>query len=146
MTDFDALADLAYNRNTLKPAEREDLTRLWKAFFDLEEWLFIMDGSTALASPSPFVGHVDEKPWFFVFTDSTRALEFAKKYELTEKSGECLYLSMKPESALVTLTSAEGQVEGIRVNEGPHGWFAPLANVHAIKAHLESLSLEENGL
>lgn len=137
MTDFDALADLAYNRNTLKPAERADLSRLWRAFFEHPEWLFITDASGAGLPSSPFVGYVDEQPWFFVFTDSARAHEFAKKYELTDQQGECLYLSLTPEAARHMLASADGKVTGIRVNEGEHGWFSPLANVEAIYSYLQ---------
>ena len=141
MPDFDALSDLAYNRNTLKPAEREDLNKLWMEFFKLDQWIFIIDASAFSENPSPFVGYIDEKPWFFVFTDSQKAYDFAKKTELLDKNGESLYLAMTPVNALPFLASAEGQVEGIRVNESEHGWFAPLVNVDAIYRHLKESQL-----
>lgn len=137
MTDFDTLADLAYNRSTLKPSERSDLINLWAAFFKLEEWLFIVDASSQSLDPTPFVGYIDEKPWFFVFTDSERALQFAKKYTLTDKNGECLYLALSPEKALQMLTSAKDTIEGLRINEGPHGWFSPVENVGQILSLLQ---------
>lgn len=142
MTDFDALADLAYNRSTLKPSGREDLINLWAAFFKLDEWLFIVDASEPGLDPNPFVGYVDEKPWFFAFTDSERAHEFAKKYALVDKKGECLYLSLKPSSALHSLDAAKDKIEGLRINEGPHGWFSPVEN--AIQIH--ALLLKEGAL
>lgn len=141
MTDFDALADLAYNRSTLKPSEREDLMNLWSAFFKLEHWLFIVDASKSSLEPSPFIGYIEDRPWFFVFTDSERALEFAKKFGLTDKNGECLYLNLSPKSVLETLTTVQN-VDGIRVNEGPHGWFSPLANV----SQIHDLLMEEGHL
>ncbi len=142
MTDFDALADLAYNRNTLKPADRADLSNLWAAFFKLEQWIFIVDASSAAEQPSPFIGYQDEQPWFFVFTDSDKAYDFAKKNSLLDKNGESLYLSMTPNGARKMLSSAQGHTVGIRVNEGEHGWFAPLENIEAIYKFL----IEEGNL
>lgn len=138
MIDFDTLADLAYNRSTLKPSEREDLINLWTEFFKLDEWLFIVDASQSSLEPVPFVGFIEDRPWFFVFTDSQRALEFAKKFSLTDKNNECLYLSLSPESALKILASSQN-ADGIRINEGPHGWFSPLQNVEQIHSLLQSL-------
>lgn len=137
MTDFDALADLAFDRETLKPTARENQVNLWKAFFELPEWLFIVDARQTPLAASPFVGYLEDQAWFFLFTDSEKAQDFAEKNDLTDADGKCIYLSIKPESALKTLHSAEGQVEGIRVNEGPKGWFAPIANVHAIHKLLQ---------
>jgi len=137
MIDFDALADQAYNRNTLKPGDREDLMNLWTEFFKLEEWIFVGDASQITETPAPFVGYIDEKPWLFVFTDSTRAYEFAKKYNLLDGRGECLFISTKTDAARQMLATTQSGVEGIRVNEGPHGWFSPLANVEQIHALLE---------
>lgn len=137
MTDFDSLSDLAYNRNTLKPGEREDLINLWAALFGLEEWLFVVDASLPSETPAPFVGFIEEKPWLFVFTDSQRAYEFAKKNDLLDSRGECLFIATKTDAARKMLASTESGVEGIRVNEGPHGWFSPLANVEQIYALLQ---------
>ncbi len=138
MIDFNKLADFAYNRSTLKSSERSDLMNLWSAFFKLEKWLFIVDASGAGLDTNPFVGYIDEKPWFFAFTDSERALGFAKKYKLTDKSGECLYVALNPENALQMLTSAQVTIEGLRINEGPHGWFSPpVGNVGQIYSLLQ---------
>lgn len=137
MTDFDKLSDIAYNRETLKPADREDLSNLWEAFFKLENWIFMVDASQTTESPKPFIGFIDERPWLFVFTDSQKAYDFAKQYELLDKKGECLFLSLNPESARKMLKSGEGQVDGIRINEGVHGWFAPNSNIDLIYDHLK---------
>ncbi len=136
MTDFDALATLAFDRSTLQPTEREHQVNLWSAFFKLDQWLFIVDASTAAEQPMPFIGYLEEKPWFFVFTDSQKAYDFAKKTGLLDKNGESLYMSMTPDGARKMLSSAESEVVGIRVNEGEFGWFSPLANVEAIHKFL----------
>lgn len=136
MIDFNTLTDLAYNRSTLKPSEREDLMNLWSAFFKLDEWLFIVDASQPSLEPSPFIGTIENRPWLFVFTDSERALEFAKKFNLTDKNGECLYMSLSPNSILKNLPFKQ-TVDGIRINEGPHGWFSPLENLEQIQALLK---------
>lgn len=137
MNDFDALADQAYNRNTLKPGDREDLMNLWEAFFKLEEWIFVVDASLPSESPAPFVGFIEEKPWLFIFTDSQRAYEFAKKNALLDSRGECLFISTKTDAARQMLATTKSGVEGIRVNEGPHGWFSPLVNIEQIHALLK---------
>lgn len=133
MINFDTLSDAAYRG---EEASRENQTELWKAFFALENWLFITDATQLSSEQAPFIGYVDERPWFFIFTDSVGALEFAKKYELADQNGDCLYISMKPTDALKFLESAQGKVTGIRVNEGEHGWFAPTENVFAIYRYL----------
>lgn len=135
-THFDELVDAVYHREDGVEPQREDQNRLWTAFFELEKWLFITNASETSNGFTPFVGYIEEEPWFFVFTDSQRAFEFAKKFELTDKNGECLYMSLTRDAAFQLISSAEGKVQGIRVNEGPHGWFAPLENVGRIYNHL----------
>ncbi len=137
MTDFDFLADQAYRRNDLNPPEREDLMKLWTEFFKLEEWIFVVDASLITEEPAPFVGFIAEKPWLFIFTDSTRAYEFAKENALLDGRGECLFISTKVDAARQMLATTKSKVEGIRVNEGPHGWFSPLPNIEQIHALLE---------
>lgn len=132
MIDFDALADQAYNRNTLKPGEREDLMNLWTELFKLEDWIFVVDASHPSLNPAPFVGFIEERPWLFIFTDSQRAYDFAKKNELLDSRGECLFISTKTDAARKMLASTQSNVDGIRINEGPHGWFSPLPNIEQI--------------
>jgi len=137
MIDFDALADL----NNTKSPNPEDIRNLWTAFFKLEEWIFVVDASVVSENPPPFVGFIDEKPWLFIFTDTQRAYDFAKEHQLLDKKGECLFIATQTSTALKMLINTQSAIEGIRVNEGPHGWFCPLDNIVRIHTLLHDEGL-----
>ena len=129
MIDFDSLASLANNPKALM--------NLWASFFKLDNWIFVVDASLVSDTPAPFVGFMDKKPWLFTFTDTQRAYDFAKKNKLLDSRGECLFISVNTNAARKMLLSTKSKVEGIRVNEGPYGWFSPLANIEKIHSLLQ---------
>jgi hypothetical protein len=140
MTNFDHLSNIAYNRETLKAAEREDLENLWTAFFKLENWIFIVDASKNPANTNPFIGFIEERPWLFAFTDSKKAHEFGKKFGLLDKNNDCLFLSLTPDAARKMIAGGSEQIDGVRINEGAHGWFSPTENIESIYEHLKRLA------
>lgn len=140
MINFDHLSDLAYNRETLKAAEREDLENLWTAFFKMENWIFIVDASKNPMDTKPFIGFIEERPWLFAFTDSEKAHEFGAKFGLLDKNKNCIYLSLTPDASRKMISDVSDQVDGLRINEGPHGWFSPTENIQSIYKHLKSLA------
>lgn len=116
--DFDTLVDNSRDGNL------ESLTKLYKAFLGLEKWCFIRSGET-MEDSRPFIGIIDDKPWVFIFTDSSKAQQ-AKPNE----DGSVVLIKMSVEGALEYIYKVGEQgAFGIRVNEGTHGWFCPIADL-----------------
>ncbi len=139
------------------PISIEDLDALWAAFFKLEEWVFLVQPVPG-RDPFPFIGRYEERLWFFLFTDHERLRRFADAGGLLDPELNAHFITMSPEQSLEWLgrlhavqqsqaeqpeanapQNASTAVTGIRVNEGPHGWYAPLESLSAIYGHLKEL-------
>ena len=139
------------------PISIEDLDALWAAFFKLEEWVFLVQPVPG-RDPFPFIGRYEEQLWFFLFTDHERLRRFADAGGLLDPELNAHFITMSPEQSLEWLgrlhaaqqsraeqpeanagQNANTVVTGIRVNEGPHGWYAPLESLPAIYGHLKEL-------
>jgi hypothetical protein len=163
--DFDALVARAFADSPPQspaaeapPISIDDLDKLWAAFLRLEEWIFLVQ-SVPGRDPFPFIGRLDDQLWMFLFTDHERLRRFADARGLLDAELNAHFITMSPVQSIDWLTRLhEAQqnpepgatagvansertppIYGIRVNEGPHGWYAPLESLPAIYGHLEEL-------
>ncbi|MDX2172668.1 MAG: hypothetical protein SFY56_06065 [Bacteroidota bacterium] len=116
-------------------ASIEDKNKLFKHFFELEEWIFILPKAQQLPDSNFFISEVDNKLWIFIFTDSDKALTFGKANpeRLINDEGGINYLSIKTKEALRILNSLEkSNVYGLQINYGLPGWFVPISSLENI--------------
>jgi hypothetical protein len=118
----------------------EDKSILFKAFFELEEWVFIIPKGLSLEDAQPAIEPIDNKTWLLVFTDSGMALEFAKanpeKY--LPDSGQILYLSIKVKDALAMIYDLNNKgIFGLQINFGLPGWYVPITTLPNIITFLK---------
>ncbi len=125
--------------NAKSSGKAEDMNALYKSFLTLDEWFFVTAPKSDLENPKPFIGFIDEQPWLFIFTDSSKAHAFctANKGFLME-DGSSYFIKMKTANAIkMTLKLGESGVYGIMVNQGENGWFCPIAGLPQIMEHLK---------
>lgn len=134
------------------PISIEDLDHLWSAFLKLDEWIFLVQPAPG-KDPFPFIGMIDEQPWLFLFTDHERLRRFADRHDLLDLQSNAHFITMTPDQSLEWLRRLHAAtlapsapaanpvpaVYGIRINEGPRGWYAPLESLPAIYGHLKEL-------
>jgi hypothetical protein len=73
--------------------------------------------------PKPYIGEVDGKLWYYIFTNSTDAQEFAVKNEQTSENGYTLIMSYTPlDFQRLLLNSKSKGVVGVIFNAGSEGW------------------------
>ncbi|MCR9141028.1 MAG: hypothetical protein NXI24_02065 [bacterium] len=133
------------------PISIEDLDNLWVAFLQLEEWVFLVQPMPG-RDPFPFIGQLEDQLWLFLFTDHERLRRFADTQGMLDAELNAHFITMNPDQALEWLARlqqsqsaaqysgpAPPPVYGIRVNEGPNGWYAPLESLPAIHGHLKEL-------
>jgi hypothetical protein len=116
-------------------ASVEDNSKLFKHFFELEEWIFILPKGQQLTDSNLFISEVDNKLWVFIFTDSDKALAFGKANpeRILNNEGGVNYLSIKTKEALAILNSlGKGNVFGVQINYGLPGWFTPISSLDNI--------------
>jgi hypothetical protein len=118
----------------------EDKSMLFKAFLELQEWIFILPKGMGLENAQPAIETIDGKTWILVFTDSGMAMEFAKlnpeKY--FPDSGKILYLSIKVKDALAMIYDLNKQgVFGLQINFGLPGWYIPISSLPNIITFLK---------
>jgi hypothetical protein len=134
--DFDSLID----RVKEMPARIRD-TALWTEVFKLQEWYFIVKPDKNIENIKPFIGKVDDKGWFFLFTDGKHADEFAKVQGFINENGNAITIAMEPIKASEWMSQFEKiGVYGARFNEGEHGWFTPIANLLPMHSYLKKLN------
>lgn len=158
--DADELPDATDQNETsteAPPISIEDLDNLWAAFLNLEEWIFLVKHVPG-SEPFPFIGKLEDALWLFLFTDHERLRRFADARGMLDLELNAHFITMSPLQSLEWLARLHGsaqeatdvdvsvtdQVEpsavyGIRINEGPHGWYAPLESLSAIYGHLKEL-------
>lgn len=122
-------------------ASQEHLTALWSATFALERWWFVQRGEPD--NPHPFVGVFDGKPFLLAFTSAKRARNFAVSNGYASADGSAFVLAMTPDDAVAQ--SAAWANEGIHAmtfDHGITGYFAPLANLEAIRSHVRGTAPE----
>lgn len=131
--DFDSLVEKARDSGQI-----EDLNTLYSAFYNLENWSFIVSNNCTIEEAKPFIGIVEDKPWLFVFTDSKKADIYAKTFgNFLEKDGNTLVLRMTAQDSLDLIkTLGERGVVGLRINESDNGWFTDIPGLFNIKNHL----------
>lgn len=132
---FDLLVANARSSNST-----ENLDALYSAFFDLNEWNFIVSQNSSLEDARPFIGLVDEKPWLFVFTDGMKAQQYAKAAGgFLEQEGNTVILRMEAENSMdIARQLNERGVYGIRVNEGENGWYFDIPGMFRIREYLKT--------
>lgn len=135
MIDFDKLSEKAF-----APASTiSDKDALWFATFNLEQWYCIARGN--FPNVYPYTTYLSEdKPVMLVFTDSTRARNYAIKNQLHPANEETPLLGLPAKTVVdYFLKFKENNVWGVWFNAGEMGFYAPLEGLPRIKAHLENL-------
>ncbi len=132
--DFDALADAAF----ASPAtDRAALEELWGALYQHDAWHVLLRPTSELPDPEPVVREVDGKLWVQAFTSTDRLQAWAKEQGLATSEGGALLLTLRPRAAADWLARlGEAGLHGVRFNDGAHGWYAPVAQLEPIRAHL----------
>lgn len=97
----------------------EDVVNIWKTVLGLKEWNFISVYKENIQDNQPFIGVIDSKPWFFVFTSRQKAHEFTKSdSRFLGPKGETYIISQSVENSLKMIFEAEKNgVFGIMMNE-----------------------------
>ena len=140
--DIDALADAAYHRPGGAEGAVEDKNALWVAVFKLKAWLVLMSPRATVKGPEPHVTAYDGKRWVMAFTDPDKLRAYAREHELAGEHGEVRMLSLRVPLAMEWLASLQEKgIHGVRFNQGPHGWYAPLAQLEPIRTFLEGKDL-----
>jgi len=136
--DFDTLAN-----NVKLDNDISNLDILYSALFNLDEWIFIATPKEEIDNTTPFIGILEEKPWFFVFTDANKALQFTKNKEMFKnEEGKTIQIKMSAYDAVETIFEAhKAGVYGVRFNEGDTGWVTPIDSFPAIIRHLKEKRL-----
>ena len=131
--NFDALVERA--RTSGQP---NDLNDLYKLFILLNEWVYITPSILEIENAKPFIGEVDEKPWVFIFTDGQKANDYGRQFDGFVRDNSSIFLiRMKVKNSLDMLYQLSSRgVFGIRVNEGPNGWFCPIQDLQNIIKYL----------
>lgn len=103
---------------------------LWKNTFSLEKWYLLMKGKGEGAEP--FAGQINNKGYFFLFTDLIKMQEFINRVNIVEEQ-EPNALSFKPFDAVNIISRfLENDIYGIRFNDGEAGWFAPIRKLKSM--------------
>ncbi len=115
-----------------------DLSELYRHFLLLNEWVFITPSRLEIENAKPFIGVVDEKPWVFVFTDKQKANEYGRQFDgFVRDNGSIFLIQMNVKNSLEMFYQLSDRgVFGIRVNEGPNGWFCPIQDLTGIIKYL----------
>jgi hypothetical protein len=120
----------------------EDLSILWKATLNLDQWHFITKDTIDINARKPFIGVIDNQPWIFVFTDRNEAHKYGTatgNTGFTDKDGNTNIISMDIDKAIEYILESHSQgVYGMRINEG-NGWFSPIENLNPIIEHVKNL-------
>jgi hypothetical protein len=138
--DFDELVKKAYDVNAPIEAKND----LWGNAFALPEWFFIARGE--FPNVQPYIASnpeiADGQYMIRSFTDTEKLHRFAKENNLLTENSESLILSMPTDSIIDYLETWISQdVYGIWFNSdnGSDGFFSPLAQLRAVKTHLNSI-------
>ena len=113
----------------------DDQSILWSELLTLPEWHLLF--APQLSPPSPHVMMVDDKHWVLIFTDPDRLQAFAPEHGLVLDGDKALYTSLSvPDARKMLRSMAQSGIDGVRFNQGAHGWFAPLDSIESIHAFL----------
>lgn len=117
----------------------EHFRALWKAFLELDSWIFLTTCKDEFHQAQPFVGIIEEQPWALAFTDPSKAAAFAgEDPRFRDSSGQLLFIGLPKLQAIqwVFCLQQEG-VHGLRINQGEFGWFIPISNLPTIILDIE---------
>lgn len=132
---------LELSKNALRAdATIEDKNKLFKLFFELNEWIFILSNDQHYMDARLFISEVDSKQWIYVFTDRNNAMEFGKKNaeRFINKDGGVNYMAIKTKDALKMINDlSKSNVFGVQINYGLPGWFVPIASLDGIIKQLK---------
>ncbi|MBV9788761.1 MAG: hypothetical protein JOZ51_11335 [Chloroflexi bacterium] len=135
--DFDALA--AEGKRTQSEAA---MAQLWAAVYALPSWYFVIKPERQPVSP--FVGVVDNQPFLMAFTDKQRADQFARRQGFVDASGATSILATPVQGMVENAEQYRAQgVFGILFNDGPNGFFAPLANLTPMWQYFQKQAAEQ---
>ena len=113
----------------------ENQTKLWSATFALERWWFVQRGEPD--NPQPFVGVHQDQPFLMAFTSGERARGFAVANGLVAAEDDAYVLALSPDSAVAQAPVwLQKGIAAITFDHGTSGYFAPLGNLPAIRAHV----------
>lgn len=135
LNDFDGLVEKARNSGSIS-----DLNNLYTTLLELKEWNYIVSKNCTIENAKPFIGVVDEKTWLFVFTDRSKADQYARTFgHFHERNGSTLVLTMNLNNSLDMIQQLyERGVYGVRFNEGENGWFTDIPGLFNIKNYLKA--------
>lgn len=125
MDSIGKLAAIAYppGECTGSPEARKNL---WKAFFNIPEWSFVVHPSRE-TDPYPFLDFIQERSFVYLFTSSGEARSFAEQKNMFSKEGHALILQMDQDRCLEWLEELYEQgVHGIYINAAGNAWQASL--------------------
>ena len=133
-TNFDELVAKARTSG-----DAADLSSLYKAFFQLKEWTFIVSNNCTIDNAKPFIGVFEEQPWLYVFTDSKKADIYARLFgNFLTNDGSTYIIKMSRASSLDMVNELNKRgVFGVRINEGDNGWFSTIPGLFEIKDYLK---------
>lgn len=133
--DFDALAAAAA---ASAATDRAALEELWAALYRHHAWHVLLRPTSAPPAAEPVVREVDGKRWVQAFTSTERLQAWAQEHGLATPAGGALLLTLRPRAAAEWLARlGEAGLHGVRFNDGAHGWYAPVAQLEPIRAHLQ---------
>jgi tetratricopeptide (TPR) repeat protein len=111
------------------------MTALWTAAFELDQWCFLARGD--LENARPFVGVYDGQPFVLAFTTSERVRDFAVANGYASADDSTYSITMTPDAVVEVADAWAAQgIHAITFDHGVTGFFAPLANLGSIRAHV----------
>jgi len=121
--DFDSLM-AAYQRER----SREASEALWRAVFDLDEWVFLNVGSGE--SPRACSTMAGERLFVLAFTDAERAHAYAKQHGLLDEQGAAPIVAVGRDAVAEFLReAADDETYALLFNPGEMGFYTPLTNL-----------------
>ena len=113
-----------------------DMSSLYKAFFQLKEWTFIVSNNCTIENAKPFIGGIRGTT---VFTDSKKADTYARLFGNFLTNDESTFIiKMSRENSLNMINELNRRgVFGVRINEGDIGWFSTVSGLFEIKDYLK---------
>lgn len=110
--------------------------KLWKEVFSLPSWYILLQGSEkGTVDLRPYWEEIDDKRWFFIFTDVNHAkLSYKNDKNLSDKVN---LVSSNPQKMIRAVCEfEESGVFGVIFNQGPHRFKISLENLYYLSKKL----------
>lgn len=126
-TDFDAVVEAARLEGTQEASER-----MWKALFEVPDWVFVAEAKDSDVPTFMFVG---EQPAIMVFTHREKAHAWAKRHEMVDADGAANLLEVPAGNAAHWIASLPAEdFAGAVFNDGVNGFFLPVDQLASLAA------------